>query len=385
MKKSEAIETPKNEINIHTAEVNLFELVKRLARELRPGQPLPPSTTMDSRLDKDLGIDSLGRVELLARIERHFDVSLPERVFTSAETPRDLLRAILSATAHRKAAHPLKVGVPSLEEAEVAPESAQTLIEVLNWHVLHHPDRPHIRFYNDIDDGEVLTYRELQDGALAVARGLQNLGLTPGQSVTLMLPTCKEYFLSFYGVLFAGGIPVPIYPPMRMTQLEDHLHRQMAILNNSQTVILITVQEAKHLGQLLRSQVESLHSVTTTKELASIPGHYQEPIIRGEDIAFLQYTSGSTGTPKGVILTHNNLLANIRADGKAIEATPADVFISWLPLYHDMGLIGAWLGTLYFAAQLVIMSPLSFLTRPQRWLWAIHRYRGTLSAAPNFA
>ena len=84
-------------------------------------------------------------------------------------------------------------------------------------------------------------------------------------------------------------------------------------------------------------------------------------------------------------MTHANLLANIRADGAAIGANSGDVFVSWLPLYHDMGLIGAWLGSLYHAVKLVIMSPLAFLTRPQRWLWAIHRHHASLSAAPNFA
>jgi 1-acyl-sn-glycerol-3-phosphate acyltransferase len=103
------------------------------------------------------------------------------------------------------------------------------------------------------------------------------------------------------------------------------------------------------------------------------------------EIAFIQYTSGSTGTPKGVTLDHGNLLANIRAWGQAVALTPADVVVSWLPLYHDMGLIGAWLGSLYHACPLVLMSPLDFLARPERWLWAIHQHRGTVTAAPNFA
>ncbi len=103
------------------------------------------------------------------------------------------------------------------------------------------------------------------------------------------------------------------------------------------------------------------------------------------DIAFLQYTSGSTGSPKGVVLTHANLLANIRAMGRAAGVLPNDVFVSWLPLYHDMGLIGAWLGTLYHGVPLVVMSPTDFLGRPESWLWAMHRHRGTLSGAPNFA
>ena len=109
------------------------------------------------------------------------------------------------------------------------------------------------------------------------------------------------------------------------------------------------------------------------------------PEIFPNDIAFLQYTSGSTGNPKGVMLTHANLLANIRAMGQVARVDSSDVFVSWLPLYHDMGLIGAWLASLYYGYPLVIMSPLAFLARPQRWLWAIHRHRGTLAAAPNFA
>jgi 1-acyl-sn-glycerol-3-phosphate acyltransferase len=104
-----------------------------------------------------------------------------------------------------------------------------------------------------------------------------------------------------------------------------------------------------------------------------------------EDIAFLQYTSGSTGDPKGVVLTHANLLSNIRAMGEAGRLTDEDVWVSWLPLYHDMGLIGAWFVPLYFGMPLVLMSPLAFLARPARWLQAIHRHRGTVSGGPNFA
>ena len=110
------------------------------------------------------------------------------------------------------------------------------------------------------------------------------------------------------------------------------------------------------------------------------------PVVKqGDDLALLQYTSGSTGRPKGVMLTHANLLANIRAFGEALALRSDDFGVSWLPLYHDMGLIGAWLGSLYYAAPVAILSPLHFLARPEDWLWAIHRYRATLSAAPNVA
>ncbi|MBV8127025.1 MAG: AMP-binding protein, partial [Planctomycetaceae bacterium] len=108
-------------------------------------------------------------------------------------------------------------------------------------------------------------------------------------------------------------------------------------------------------------------------ELSQGEGTWFHEKAGSTDTAFIQYTSGSTGDPKGVVLSHANLLANLRAMGQVIDAKPTDVFVSWLPLYHDMGLIGAWLGPLYYSARLVVMSPLSFLSQPSRWLRAIHR------------
>ena len=112
------------------------------------------------------------------------------------------------------------------------------------------------------------------------------------------------------------------------------------------------------------------------------------PLPRTDDpeaLGLMQYTSGSTGDPKGVMLTHWGLLENVRAMGHAMEATSKDMFVSWLPLYHDMGLIGAWLGCCYFGARLYVMSPISFLVRPATWLWTMHKYRATFSGGPNFA
>ena len=141
------------------------------------------------------------------------------------------------------------------------------------------------------------------------------------------------------------------------------------------------------LGHLLRSNVESLRHVVIPESLtgASEDAPPSLPRPRADDLALVQYTSGSTGQPKGVALTHRNLLANIRVMGQAAAASGSDTFVSWLPLYHDMGLIGAWLGCMYFGVPLVVMSPQSFLIRPSRWLWAIHANRATMSAGPNFA
>ncbi len=147
----------------------------------------------------------------------------------------------------------------------------------------------------------------------------------------------------------------------------------------------MTVPEARGVARLLEARVTGLHRVVTVAELKDHGDAIRPVRITRGDIAFIQYTSGSTGDPKGVVLTHANLLANIRAIGQAIAVRPDDVLVSWLPLYHDMGLISMWLASLYFAIPLVVMSPLAFLARPERWLRAIQRYHGTISAAPNFA
>jgi 1-acyl-sn-glycerol-3-phosphate acyltransferase len=276
--------------------------------------------------------------------------------------------------------------VVELAVGEVAelPHQASTLIDVLDWHVQHNPDRLHINILGDDGEPQSLTYEQLWHGAQKVAAGIQQQGIQSGETVAIMLPTGSDYFFSFFGILLTGAVPVPIYPPVRRSQLEDHLRRHSGILNNCVVAILITLPEAKVVAQLLKSQVLSMREVVTVADLSSSPASYIRPSINPDDIAFLQYTSGSTGNPKGVALTHANLLANVRAMGKAVEATPDDVFVSWLPLYHDMGLIGAWFGSMYFAMLLVVMSPLSFLSRPKSWLWAIHQYQGTLSASPNF-
>jgi acyl-CoA synthetase (AMP-forming)/AMP-acid ligase II len=170
-----------------------------------------------------------------------------------------------------------------------------------------------------------------------------------------------------------------------MSRLEEHLRRQAGILRNAEARLLLTVPEGRGLAALLRGQVESLHAIESVADLiGSTERASLTTLPASADTALIQYTSGSTGDPKGVVLSHANLLANVRAMGRAIEASSKDVFVSWLPLYHDMGLIGAWMGCLHHAAPLYVMSPMSFLMRPASWLWAIHRYRATLSASPNF-
>lgn len=372
----------------------LLSVVEATLRDLHAGSPDLPPVTLASVLDRDLGFDSLGRMELLLRTERAFGIALPEDTLQRAETVADLLRAVQQGAAAPDQARsggtmvlPSPVAAPLTDAGTAqhdAPQAAATLLEVLAWHLHAHPEQTQVVHLQE-DSEQRISYRQLADAAAAVASGLQRAGVVPRQSVAIMLPTSPEYFSTYFGILMAGAIPVPIYPPARPSQLEDHVLRHTGILDNAQAVALVTVPEAMVVARLLQARVPGLRQVVTPLQLAAKGGTPTPVAVRGDDIAFIQYTSGSTGNPKGVALTHANLLANIRAMAQAVEATPRDVFVSWLPLYHDMGLIGAWLGSLYVGFPLVVMSPLAFLAKPLRWLQAIHHWRGTLSAGPNFA
>lgn len=374
---------------MNAAAANAAEAVVEIARavltDLLQEHDGAHQLSLDSTLDHDLGLDSLARVELFARIERELKVRLPDALFGSAETLRDIAVALdradpMHAIAQRRAG--VRSSAPSV--ASHPPATVRTLDRVLRWHRDRHPESVHITVCGEPRD-ETITYDQLWNDARGIAGGLQQMGIRRGDTVALMLPTSPDYFGAFFGTLLAGAVPVPLYPPARMSQIEEHIRRHAGILSNAEAAILITTPELRRLAVVLRAHAPSLRRITTPHELRSTRAEPARVVLDGESMALLQYTSGSTGQPKGVVLTHANILSNISALGSALDVGSGDVFVSWLPLYHDMGLIGAWLGTLYFGVPLIIMSPLSFLTRPIRWLEAIHRYRGTLSAAPNFA
>jgi len=342
----------------------------RAERAVRPG----------ASLERDLGLGSLERVELIARLEKAFGERLDER-FLQMDTAAEIAREIALAPATRDAGAARGEHVA----AAVAARPAATLHEALWRRTEQHPERPQT-FMREDDGGEhVIRYADLLDGARRVAGGLRERGVRRGDTVALMLPTGFDFLQSFQGILIAGAIPVPIYPPVRLDRLAEYAQRQSAILADAGIVAMITIARAKPIAEMLRPRVPSLRQVVTAAELHDSGQRWSAPEGRAEDAAFIQYTSGSTGEPKGVLLTHANLLANVEAIRAGTEARPTDVGISWLPLYHDMGLIGSWLFCLVNGLPIDIQSPLSFLARPERWLWAIHRRHGTLSAGPNFA
>jgi 1-acyl-sn-glycerol-3-phosphate acyltransferase len=372
------------------------DAVGTLFRELhhaRPPAPLGPH----SRLDADLGFDSLVRAELLARLERRLSVELRTDTLASLDTIADLVRAVSSAPkAHGSAGRTASSAAAAVSRlvdpgTDGRPESAATLLDVLDWRAARDPHATHAIVLGE-DSPQVLSYAHLRERAQAVASVLQGLGLARGSSVALMLPTSADYLHALFGVLLAGAVPVPLYPPVHRTQLEQHVRRHAEILANADSQVLITIREIRPVARLLKSRTTALRHILSMADLApGAQGPPPEPdrsganSVSGTSTALLQYTSGSTGSPKGVVLTHAQLLANIRAMGASIGATDRDVFVSWLPLYHDMGLIGAWLASLYFGCLLVLLPPTAFLARPARWLRTLADYRATLTAAPNFA
>lgn len=399
--------TPTAQLDRSATQTRVLEILRNLLMELG-SQGALPILSPDAHLDRELGLGSLERVELMARLENEFGVRLADRVASQANTPEDLADAILRESDVASGIEPessLRAAARVQELRRGAVDrgifSAETLNEVLRYRALHDGGREHLLITEDADSGErsvTLTFGELYEAAQRCAAELARMGVPAGGRVSLMLPTSRAFFVVYAGILLAGAIPVPIYPPFRADRIEEYAARQAGILNNAEVCLLLTFRRAEAVAKLLKPRVKSLLSVLDAEKLleaadkapppapGALPAHLTGSRVRKTgDIALLQYTSGSTGDPKGVTLTHGNLLANIRAIGEAVRLGPQDVGVSWLPLYHDMGLIGAWLTLLHYGVAVVVMSPIAFLTRPERWLWAFHRHGGTIAAAPNFA
>ncbi|MBN3815030.1 AMP-binding protein, partial [Paraburkholderia sp. Ac-20347] len=194
-----------------------------------------------------------------------------------------------------------------------------------------------------------------------------------------------DYVSAFFGCLYAGVVAVPVYPPE--SKREQHLARLRGIARDAGVRYVLTtaaLHERHADAWAMLAPGADVVAVDTLDARDTPSGAPLHP-VRADDLAFLQYTSGSTGSPKGVMVSHGNLLANEIAIQAGLGVRPDDVFVSWLPLYHDMGLIGSLLQPVFSGIPLVLMSPQYFLERPLRWLDAIARHRGTISGAPDFA
>ena len=268
--------------NAADIEARLLRVVTGLVSETQPA--LAERVALASQFERDLGLDSLARVELLLRVGREFGAALPDAALAEAQSPGELLRFIGRADA--APAQDSYRALPA-EAIDDLPQPATTLTEVLCWHATRHPQRTHVVFHDDGEQAEAISYSELLNEARGLAAGLVARGLQARQTVALMLPTGRGYLASFFAVMLAGGIPVPIYPPARLAQIEDHLRRHAYILDNAQTVFIITVAQAKPIAALLRARVTALREILTPDELLAPPTALLHQAVP-DDIAFLQ-------------------------------------------------------------------------------------------------
>jgi amino acid adenylation domain-containing protein len=268
----------------------------------------------------------------------------------------------------------------------LVPEAA-TFGDLLRWRATHQPDD---LAYTFLDNGEDLashlTYRELDLRARRIAALLRQ-ECEPGDRALLLYPASLEYIAAFFGCLYAGVIAVPAYQP-RMTRLNRSYVRLEAIARDARPSVALTPTNLSANSTHRLTQEVAFRDIKwiATAALSDDAPPDPEPLpVDDQTLAFLQYTSGTTGTAKGVMVSHVNLMHNQRLMRQAFQLDEASTIVGWLPMFHDMGLVGNMLHPIYVGARCVLMSPISFLQRPLRWLKAISTYQATTSGGPNFA
>ena len=244
------------------------------------------------------------------------------------------------------------------------------------------------RFIDEQSDAEpFFTHGGIERASARFGGALQSLGLEQGDRVALILPDNADFVFAFLGALRAGIIPVPIYPPTGLGKLAGYLDNTLHIVAKSGAKLLLTSSDIKKMLGTIQAKAPELEKVVAVEGVRSMREELKPVKVKLDDTAFLQFTSGSTSRPKGVVLTHGNLAANVKAImqlGLGVTNS-VDSGVSWLPLYHDMGLIGFVIAPLYHVNTITFLPPLLFLKRPVRWLETLSRHRGSISFGPNFA
>ncbi|HLC40284.1 MAG TPA: AMP-binding protein [Methylomirabilota bacterium] len=247
---------------------------------------------------------------------------------------------------------------------------AENLLDTVALRAKLEPDVPCFHVY-----GQSVTFRQLWERSLTYAANLAHAGVSRGDRVCLLLPTCEEFFYAFWGSMAAGAIPVPLYPTLGAEPLGNIFRDSGAKVTVAIDWFLPEIRKAQQLAP-------AMQNVVPPEDLARPRDRAEIARLVPSDVAFIQYTSGSTGQPKGVMLTHRGLLANIRSFVDHVKAAPGEVMVSWLPLYHDMGLIGLAMGGLYAGVDLYLLPP--DLRSPRAWLEAVTELRATITASPDF-
>jgi acyl-CoA synthetase (AMP-forming)/AMP-acid ligase II len=267
------------------------------------------------------------------------------------------------------------------------PPQATSLAEVLQWRAATTPEALAFCFLSDGEQPEPrLSYAALDRAARALAATLRDVSDIGDRAVLLFEPGL-DFIVAFFACLYAGVVPVPAYPP-RLDRLAQSWQGLGNLVGDCQPRLGLTTSE---LAPGLSRGIGNLSPGTAIRWIAidqvdpSQAARWREPTLEPDAVALLQYTSGSTATPKGVMVTHRNLMHNERMIQAAAEHRGEGLGVSWLPLYHDMGLVGGILQAVFHGAPAVLMSPLAFLQRPLRWLQAISRHRADTSGGPNFA
>ncbi|BDA68886.1 hypothetical protein CAL7716_030520 [Calothrix sp. PCC 7716] len=262
------------------------------------------------------------------------------------------------------------------------------LVDLLNHREKYQPDGIAFSFLPDGETEEAsISYKNLDKKARAIASVLQSMkgdGSGKAERALLLYQPGLEFIAAFFGCLYARVIAVPVYPPKR----NQHNNRLQAIISDAQaTIVLTSISIMSDIEKSLKQEPESssLRYIITDTVDSNNADYWQPLQISSDTLAFLQYTSGSTGTPKGVMVSHGNLLHNLSVIYKCFEHTNNSIFVSWLPHYHDMGLIGGILQPIYGGFPAILMAPVAFIQKPIRWLMTISRYKATTSGAPNFA
>jgi fatty-acyl-CoA synthase len=232
------------------------------------------------------------------------------------------------------------------------------------------------------------SFAEVCNEAKRIGASLQTLGLIQGDRVALALSSPEDFVLTFLGAVSAGVMPVPLYPPLGLGRMGDYIDRATGILRVSGTRFLITTRDLVPVLDPILSRAPALNGLLEIETLRRICPELalSEPETQPDDPCFLQFTSGSTSAPRGVVVTHRNLTANSWAIIKALEINPdADRAVSWLPLYHDMGLIGFVILTLFAQIPVVFIPTIAFVKHPSVWMETVHKYRASITCGPNFA
>lgn len=260
-----------------------------------------------------------------------------------------------------------------------------TIVDLLAWRAADQPERQTYTFLVDDTDAVSYSNRDLHGAAQRIASALQER-TRQGERALLLHPPGFDYIAAFFGCLSANVIAVPAYPP-DPTRLSRSLPRLQAIVRDAGASMVLTTTPILGLADSIFAHAPDLEALdwVATDALPAAGAHWRRPALAGDGVAFLQYTSGSTGAPKGVMVSHDNLMANLACIQHVLDVNPATVGVSWLPPYHDMGLVAMILEVMYAGCTTILMSPLAFLERPIRWLRAISQYRGTICGAPNFA